>query len=153
MIRNGQYEQKGGLGMQEYSFVEDAEKVGFGWHRVRCYNDKGDEVGLFDYFIEAPGLITFQKLFVTKAFRGKGIASILIKHFLELSFYQLHANCVSVYFFPSEDSTSIHGLIWLFQKHGFEITDCKLSGVKGSLNLEAFLNKEKPYPLEELSLV
>lgn len=129
--------------MHEYTFVKDANKVGFRWQRVRCYNDKGDEVGFFDYDIQAPGWITLQKLFVVKAFRGNGIASILIKHFLELSFNKLHANYVSVYFFPSENGISINGLIRLFQKHGFEIIGSKLSEAKGSLKIQAFLNNNK----------
>jgi len=127
--------------MHEYSFVKDAEKVGFRWQRVRCYNNKGDEVGFFDYDIQAPGWITFQKLFVVKAFRENGIASILIQHFLELSFNKLHANYVSVYIAPRENGISITGLIRLYQKHGFEITDRKLSGAQGSLKLQAFLNQ------------
>jgi ribosomal protein S18 acetylase RimI-like enzyme len=135
-----EYKKKGGLGMYAYSFVRDAQKMGFRWQRVRCYNANGDEVGFFDYDIQAPGWITLQKLFVAKAFRGNGIASILIKHFLELSFYDLRANYVSVYFFPTENGISVSGLIKLFQKHGFEITGRKLSEAKGSLKLEAFLN-------------
>lgn len=129
--------------MHAYSFIKDAKKVGFRWQRVHCYNDKGEEVGFFDYDIQAPGWITLQKLFVVKTFRGNGIASILIKHFLELSFNKLYANYVSVYFFPSEDGISTNGLIRLFQKHGFEITGRKLSEAKGSLRKEAFLNNNQ----------
>ncbi|MDD4237647.1 MAG: hypothetical protein PHT62_03715 [Desulfotomaculaceae bacterium] len=129
--------------MHAYSFVKDAEKVGFRWQRVRCYNDKGDEVGLFDYDIQAPGWITLQKLFVVGAFRGNGIASILIKRFLELSFNTLHANYVSVYIAPKEKGISVNGLIRLHQKHGFEITDRKLSEAKASLKLQVFLNNNQ----------
>ncbi|WP_192895516.1 GNAT family N-acetyltransferase [Pelotomaculum sp. FP] len=131
-----EYKQKGGLDMHEYSFVKDAQKVGFRWQRVRCYNDKGNEVGFFDYDIQAPGWVTLQKLFVLKAFRGNGIADILIKHFLELSFNKLHANYISVYIHPRENGTSLNGLIRLHQKHGFEITDRKLSEAKASLKLQ-----------------
>jgi len=126
--------------MNEYSFVKDDQKVGFRWERVRCYNDQGEEVGFFDYDIQAPGWVTLQKLFVAKAFRNNGIASILIKHFLNLSFTKLSADFVSVYFFPSEKGISVNGLIKLFQKHGFEIIDDRLTDARGILKLQAFLN-------------
>lgn len=135
--------------MHAYTFVKDAEKVGFRWRRVRCYNAKGDEVGFFDYDIQAPGWITLQKLFVAKAFRRNGIASILMKHFLELSFHKLHANTVAVYIAPKENGVSINWLISIHQKHGFVITDRKLSEAKASLDLPAFLNnnKQNSHPL------
>lgn len=130
--------------MHAYSFAKDAQKVGFRWQRVRCYNDKGNEVGFFDYDIQAPGWITLQKLFVLKAFRGNGIADILMKYFLELSFNKLHANYVSVYIHPGENGTSLNGLIKLHQKYGFEITDRKLSEARATLKLQTFLNNNLP---------